>query len=226
MKRKSGFTLAEVLITLAIIGVVAAITLPNLVTSYQYTALGVKLSKFMASLEASARAYAVANTTIVNSAESIADYADSSFAFKDEDSVESTQINNASNTVSTANDLELKDGTRVSFALAGENDQDEETYPLRKYGAASAVVTFQPVVAGLPSTVHQAYRFTVTELGFAYPNPQDACNVALYKDLDYRTKSSDFKANKLAASCVEENAQGGGDGNNGGDANGGNDGNG
>ena len=35
MKTKFGFTLAEVLITLGIIGVVAALTLPSLVTNYQ-----------------------------------------------------------------------------------------------------------------------------------------------------------------------------------------------
>ena len=34
-KRKPAFTLAEVLITLGIIGVVAAITIPNLITHYQ-----------------------------------------------------------------------------------------------------------------------------------------------------------------------------------------------
>ena len=35
MKKNFGFTLAEVLITLAIIGVVAAMTLPTLVNKYQ-----------------------------------------------------------------------------------------------------------------------------------------------------------------------------------------------
>ena len=34
----SGFTLAEVLITLGIIGVIAALTLPNLITQYQKSA--------------------------------------------------------------------------------------------------------------------------------------------------------------------------------------------
>ena len=33
--KKSGFTLAEVLITLGIIGVVAAMTIPSLITSYK-----------------------------------------------------------------------------------------------------------------------------------------------------------------------------------------------
>jgi prepilin-type N-terminal cleavage/methylation domain-containing protein len=35
--RRSGFTLAEVLITLAIIGVVAALTIPAVVKNYQET---------------------------------------------------------------------------------------------------------------------------------------------------------------------------------------------
>ena len=35
IKRNSGFTLAEVLITLGIIGIVATITIPNLITNYK-----------------------------------------------------------------------------------------------------------------------------------------------------------------------------------------------
>lgn len=44
MKRK-GFTLAEVLISLAIIGVVAALTMPNLTTDVQAAKIGPKLGK-------------------------------------------------------------------------------------------------------------------------------------------------------------------------------------
>lgn len=46
MKTKFGFTLAEVLITLGIIGVVAALTLPSLVTNYQKQVTVNKLKKF------------------------------------------------------------------------------------------------------------------------------------------------------------------------------------
>lgn len=45
MKNKSGFTLAEVLITLAIIGVVAALTIPTLVHKYQIKALEVGFNR-------------------------------------------------------------------------------------------------------------------------------------------------------------------------------------
>lgn len=43
---KSGFTLAEVLITLGIIGVVAALTMPSLIQNFQKKQTSVKLSKF------------------------------------------------------------------------------------------------------------------------------------------------------------------------------------
>ena len=45
MKLKFGFTLAEVLITLGIIGIVAAITIPNLITNYQKHVTVTKLQR-------------------------------------------------------------------------------------------------------------------------------------------------------------------------------------
>ncbi len=51
MKRSFGFTLAEVLITLGIIGVVAALTLPNLVANYKKQALVSQLRKTVSILE-------------------------------------------------------------------------------------------------------------------------------------------------------------------------------
>ncbi len=47
---KRGFTLAEVLITLGIIGVVAAITIPALISNYQMTANRTKLKKIVSIL--------------------------------------------------------------------------------------------------------------------------------------------------------------------------------
>lgn len=45
-RRKIAFTLAEVLITLGIIGIVAAMTLPSLITSYRKQESGARLKKF------------------------------------------------------------------------------------------------------------------------------------------------------------------------------------
>jgi prepilin-type N-terminal cleavage/methylation domain-containing protein len=43
--KNSGFTLAEVLITLAIVGVIAALTIPAVVKNYQKTQIISKLKK-------------------------------------------------------------------------------------------------------------------------------------------------------------------------------------
>ena len=43
---KKGFTLSEVLITLGVIGVVVAITLPSLITKYRRQEAATKLEKF------------------------------------------------------------------------------------------------------------------------------------------------------------------------------------
>lgn len=51
MKKKLAFTLAEVLITLGIIGVVAALTIPTLVQNYQKKALVTQLKKTIAVLD-------------------------------------------------------------------------------------------------------------------------------------------------------------------------------
>jgi len=50
MKNKFAFTLAEVLITLGVIGVVAAITIPGLITNYQKQQTVTKLKKVYAEL--------------------------------------------------------------------------------------------------------------------------------------------------------------------------------
>ena len=46
MKKEKGFTLAEVLVTLVIIGVVAAITIPTLMQNYKQNETSSKLKKF------------------------------------------------------------------------------------------------------------------------------------------------------------------------------------
>ena len=51
MKRKRGFTLAEVLITLAVIGIISALTLPTLMADTTAAQIGPKLAKAVASFE-------------------------------------------------------------------------------------------------------------------------------------------------------------------------------
>lgn len=53
--KKCGFTLAEVLITLGIIGVVAALTLPTLINQYKKTEVSSRLKKFYSMMEQAIR---------------------------------------------------------------------------------------------------------------------------------------------------------------------------
>lgn len=48
MKKSFGFTLAEVLITLGVIGIISAITLPNLIANYQKKSVANRLKKMYA----------------------------------------------------------------------------------------------------------------------------------------------------------------------------------
>ena len=61
MIKKCAFTLAEVLITLGIIGVVAAITIPSLVTKYQKHVVETKLAKFNSTMNQAMRLSMVDN---------------------------------------------------------------------------------------------------------------------------------------------------------------------
>ena len=65
MKRmKKGFTLAEVLITLAIIGIVAALTVPTLMTDSRYQLVSSRIAKFVSVTEDAALAQAAMNGEI------------------------------------------------------------------------------------------------------------------------------------------------------------------
>lgn len=57
MRHKFGFTLAETLITLTIIGVVSAITLPTVVGNYEKKVVGVKLHKFYSQMNQALNQY-------------------------------------------------------------------------------------------------------------------------------------------------------------------------
>ena len=94
MKRmKSGFTLAEVLITLGIIGVVAAIVMPSVMSNYTYKTVGVKLAKFASQLEGASRPYVVQNTNLSADAGNLANFIQESFIIKNLSDFEDITVN-------------------------------------------------------------------------------------------------------------------------------------
>ncbi len=60
-----GFTLAETLITLGIIGIIAAITIPSLITKYRRTVASTKLKKFYSTINQAIRQSIAENDDIV-----------------------------------------------------------------------------------------------------------------------------------------------------------------
>lgn len=64
MRNKKAFTLAEVLITLGIIGVVAAMTLPSVIGNYQKKQTAVQLSKFYTVMQQAIRMSEIDNGSV------------------------------------------------------------------------------------------------------------------------------------------------------------------
>lgn len=81
-KMKSGFTLAEVLVALTIIGVTAALVLPTTFSSYQAKTVGVKVAKFAGQLETASRNY-VANYGSFSKSSDVVKFVNKSFLTKD-----------------------------------------------------------------------------------------------------------------------------------------------
>ena len=51
MNKKRGFTLSEVLVTMGVIGVIAALTVPTLVNNYQRKAFAIQARKAVLDIE-------------------------------------------------------------------------------------------------------------------------------------------------------------------------------
>lgn len=218
-KIKMGFTLAEVLITLSIIGIVAAITLPSVMSSYQYKTVGVKLSKFMSTTEDSARAYVVANdsfkgvtteTTGTSSATTkvkdsiIQDFISEIFMIKELQKQDGTKkVDENESTYEIADYALLKDGTRIKVEaddLKAWSSAHKDVLDARKTGMPAIKVAFEPKVTGLPKATQKQYDFVITELGYVFPAEYDECLWLIYDD-NWVTNSKTFKNN---TSCQKE----------------------
>lgn len=190
---QKGFTLAEVLITLAILGVVAAVTLPNMVQDQKYQQLGVQLAKFTSTLENAATAYAVGLGGSFGDNSDVLDFAQNTFILK---SGSVTTVSSSSYGCNGSNACELKDGTSISFKGATQADGIYNA-DVNVVGTGAFIVLFKPdtkLANSLPGV--KQFAFVVTTKGYVFPlnkenNVISTCTKALY-DAQYRVKPSDY----------------------------------
>lgn len=216
-KLKTGFTLAEVLITLSIIGIISAIVMPALISSYQYKTVGVKLSKMMSTTEDASRAYVVQNDSF-NTNQDVMDFVNESFLIKsldgeqNEDLVkEGLGIENVSDypnyyTIDTTTLTEypdkwtqdglkgiLKDNTSIVVNMVKSEEYTNHVgiVDSHKVGLPVFNINFDPNANGLPKSVQKNFNFIVTELGYVFPNDEDECLWKIY-EADWNTNSKTF----------------------------------
>ncbi len=212
--KKSGFTLAEVLITMGIIGIIAAITMPTLMMDTKYKQIGVKLSKFYSTLYNTSKEYTAYNGDY-GSVDDFVNHINKSFDFKD------INIYNESgktilgttgvdcyrqNNISTHYGL-LADNTKVSI-LSGPAKNISMTLPdkysnSRKYGSPLTIVYFDPMVKGLPSNAQHVYQFIVTTKGNVIP--YDSCSEAAFAN-NWIVDSDWFEKDKVCYHSSSSNS--------------------
>ncbi len=217
-KLKSGFTLAEVLITIAVIGIVATMVMPSVMTNHTYKTMGTKLSKFIAQIEDSARPFVVMNDNFekdeaggATSIRGLQEYLEDTFVVTNGDELDVVESNYVLSTVPTGNDkyeslkgeqagtgkpiLHLKDGTSlVAYSVAddGNNGPDQKIIDTDKVGDAVFTLRFSPNISGVPKSAQQSFYFVVTNLGYVFPDQTDACTLDLYQK-GFDVKAYDFK---------------------------------
>ena len=164
MKQRKGFTLAEVLITLGIIGVVAAITLPTMMQDGKKQQLGVKLAKFANNMESAL--IPVAEQQPFSSAQDVWDAIGNELI-----------VNGNSAAIWQTN--ELRDGTTIRFWL--KNDAQVFDGADSKLGTAlPMIIDFEPKINGLNGET--IFEFVVTEKGYVLPSNSDTCLKAIYNN--------------------------------------------
>ena len=227
--RKFGFTLAEVLITLGIIGVVAAVTMPTLVMNTKYKEVGTRLAKFHNNLENAARSYTAANGDFsVKDSEkrdsSLKDFFNNSFIYKEtyikgkqttDNSIDYYALITPSggqiyknlcigNITSSQSCGILKDDSSIAYTgLSGSAlwTMDDTKYSAEKYGEGVATVFFSPNVTGLPEKARKVYAFKISSKGIVVPAKQDTCLENAYNS-NYVVNASWYKS---GGACYNQN---------------------
>ena len=189
--KRKGFTLAEVLITLGIIGVVAAITLPTLMQDASKQQLGVKLSKFASTIEKVTRAAAVEED--LSSKGELCSLFDSELVYDSVNSYFGEGCKTLSTNVGDAKYMTLRDGTSFTIIEDSNGSVAYDTVS-DKAGTSIAKLAFKPNISGLSGGPEEFY-FVVTNRGFVVPDDGDKCLTAIYKNKYKATKIYGIDAN-------------------------------
>lgn len=220
--KKLGFTLAEVLITLGIIGVVAALTMPTLIANTKYKQIGVKLAKFHTNLENASRTYVVANgdfnanlwnssNAFDNDTNVLTNFLDNVFIIKEthnsDGSLNDSQkilLNhdgenyylNHQNQEGGIPYIVLKDGTSITCTtLVPKVKKISDDNGKQKYGELlNFYISFDPQVSGLPDNAQKLFSFAMTTKGIIFPDDDDKCLVAISNN-KWKVDSNFYKKN-------------------------------
>ena len=160
MTNKKGFTLAEVLITLGIIGVVAAITLPTMMQDGKKQQLGTKLAKFQNNIEAAVRPVLIEDNQAFTNSTELGNY------LKDE------MIYDSTSSTTNGEKYNLRDGTTVEIITATTTPTAHNS---GRFGVSASMqqLVFIPNINGLDGQT--SFTFVVTEKGFVVPSNSDSC---------------------------------------------------
>ena len=209
---KKGFTLAEVLITLAILGVVAAVTLPNMVQDVKYQQIGAKLAKFNATFENAMTAYVISTgeefpmqsrgynpvTKLVNMILGIGGSNPLPYLSNGGNGntviLTSPQLHDIGE-----NYINLKDGSKFVFFVNQREvlntEADISSSQENAVGPASDVaIVYDPNVKGIPSDGQGVFVFVLTTKGYMYPIKKDTCLQAIINN-DWKVSPSFYKSN-------------------------------
>ena len=168
---KNGFTLAEVLVTMAVLGVVAALTVPGMLANGKYQEVSTRFSKFVSTTENAARARAAAEGTI-----DMVDF-QSILLYKKKDLASIPQADFT---------YTMRDGTLLSVApFGGSGGPTERTlnapFNSARYGGQLSLLIFEHKVTGIPN-MQTTLDFILTDKGYIIPDPEDECATAIYNN--------------------------------------------
>lgn len=176
---KPGFTLAEVLITMTILGIVAAAALPNMVNNSKYNQLSAKLAKFSTTLNDATSTYTAAhgdfkdNSNIISCFATMFKYQKSPEISLNQNSV-STDPLQSPNEITGSKGATLKDGTIIKLSSNPSEEQiNKGNINTALFGNPLFAVQFDPKIKG----INRSYIWVVTNKGAAFP--ADDCTKAI-----------------------------------------------